>query len=341
LIFIKKYDKMKSDWRFAMLNADLKEFEVTSEFDKLVISGAIALPTGEVTGILQIVHGMCEHKERYYTFMDYLAGEGFITVIHDCRGHGKSICTEEDRGFLYKDGGIGYVADIEQIARTTKKAYPDTPYFMLGHSMGSLGARVFIKEYSTYLNGLIICGSPSYSRFSGFVRSIESAISKKLGSHYRSEKIAGIMQNVLNKPFLRENLPNAWICSDREVVENFNADPMCNFTFTLNGYEALLYLLRETYSKKGWEMENPHLPIRFLSGRDDPCMESEKKFFKSIKLLEQVGYENISHRLFDGMRHEILNEKNNTIVYKDIAKTLFSWIDRFHESLPQDDTPSE
>lgn len=72
-----------------MLNADLKEFEFTSSFDELVISAVIAVPAGNVCGVVQIVHGLNEHKERYYPFMDYLAEEGFITVIHDCRGHGK------------------------------------------------------------------------------------------------------------------------------------------------------------------------------------------------------------------------------------------------------------
>ena len=60
-------------------------------------------------------------------------------------------------------------------------------------------------------------------------------------------------------------------------------------------------------------------------------MLSEKKFFKAMGSLEKAGYESISHRFFDGMRHEVLNEKNAINVYKDIAKTLFSWIDRLHE----------
>jgi len=311
-----------------MLNADVKEFEFSSDFDGLIVSAMIAVPTGSVNGILQIVHGMCEYKERYLPFMDYLAEEGFITVIHDNRGHGKSICSEDDLGFLYKNGGKGFVQDIAQLTNIAKKNFPDIPYFMLGHSMGSLGVRTFIKEHDAQLDGLFVCGCPCFSRFSGFIRNIQSALSRKLGSHYRSEKIANIMEDMFNKPLVRENLPHSWICSDHEVVEKYNNDPHCNFIFTLNGYEALLYLIHETYSKKGWKVENPHLPVRFISGKNDPCMISEKKFFNAISLLEKVGYESISHRLFDGMRHEILNEKNNTIVYKDIAKTLFSWIDR-------------
>lgn len=311
-----------------MLNADVKEFEFSSAFDGLNIHAAIAVPSGECNGILQIVHGMCEHKERYLPFMDYLAEEGFITVIHDNRGHGKSICAEEDLGFLYRNGGQGFVEDIAQVTKIVREAYPDMPYFMLGHSMGSLGARIFIKEHDADINGLIVSGCPCFSRFSGFARAVQSALSQKLGSHFRSEKIYSTFEAAFNRNFSDENISNAWICSDREVVERFNEDPLCNFIFTLNGYEALLYLLKETYSKKGWRVENPLLPIRFLSGKDDPCMISERKFLNAIGMLEKVGYESVSHRLFDGMRHEILNEKNNSIVYKDIAKTLFSWIDR-------------
>lgn len=311
-----------------MLNADIKELDFDSEFDGLPISAVAAVPSGNINGIVQIVHGMCEYKERYFPFMDYLAGEGFITVIHDNRGHGKSICQPDDIGFMYKNGGKGFVADIAQLTGIAKKNFSGIPYFMFGHSMGSLGARCFIKEHDSELNGLILSGCPCFSRFSGFIRSIQSGLAKKLGSRYRSEKIDSCMNEMFNKKFARENLEHAWICSDREVVEKFNNDPMCSFIYTLNGYEGLLYLLKETYSKSGWKTENPHLPIRFVSGRDDPCMLTEKKFFKAMELLEKAGYESISHRLFDGMRHEIINEKNNVIVCKDIAKTLYSWIDR-------------
>lgn len=326
-----------------MLNADLKEFEFTSDFDGLIISAVIAVPSEQVNGVVQIVHGMNEHKERYYPFMDYLAGEGFITVIHDNRGHGKSLCNPDDLGFMFRNGGEGFISDIAQLNRIVKETYPQLPLFLIGHSMGSLGARCFLRENDEKINGLIVLGCPCYSRFSAPVRAIGSAASKKLGSRYRSEKIDEVTENFLNRNF-DHSLRHSWICSDKAIVEEFNADPLCNFKFTLNGYEALMYLFRKTYSKRGWQVKNPHLPIRFISGRDDPCMLSEKKFFNAVRLLEKIGYESTSHRLFDDMRHEVLNEKNKIIVMKDIAKTLFSWIDRFNtdpETLPADNEPAE
>lgn len=309
-----------------MLNADMKDLSFVSGHDGLNISAVMAVPPGDVYGVVQLIHGMNEYKDRYFDFMDYLAEQGFITVIHDNRGHGKSICSEDDLGFMFKDGGEGFVSDIAQLNSIIREKFPGLPCFMIGHSMGSLGARCFLKKHDSDINGLILIGSPSYSRFSAIVRAINSALVQGDTSRFRSEKVFEISEKIFNRSF--GSAPRSWVCSRKEVVEAFNADPLCNFRYTLNGYESLLYLLQQCYSKKDWELRNPGLPIRFISGRDDPVMISEEKFFKSMKKLEKAGYDRISHRLFDGMRHEVLNEKNNIVVYRDIAKTLFSWIDR-------------
>ena len=158
-----------------MLNADTREFQFTSDHDGLIVSAVIAAPSGNINGIVQIVHGMNEYKERYFPFMDYLAEEGFITVIHDNRGHGKSICTPDDLGFMFRAGGKGFVSDIAQLNAIVKQRFPDLPCFLIGHSMGSLGARCFLKEHDDQINGLIVLGCPCYSRFCGFVRSIDSS----------------------------------------------------------------------------------------------------------------------------------------------------------------------
>lgn len=313
-----------------MLNAALKEFDFTSGFDGLDISAVIAVPMDEPVGIVQIIHGMNEYKERYYDFIDYLAEQGFISVIHDSRGHGKSICTDDDLGFMFRNGGEAFVADIAQLNKLIHEQYPSLPYFMIGHSMGSLGARCFLKEHDSDINGLLLIGSPSYSRFTKFFRSIASAASDRKKGRFRSEKIYELSEKLFNKNFGGE--PHSWICSRKEVVDEFNSNPLSNFKYTLNGYGSLMYLFKETYSGSGWQVNSPQLPIRFISGKNDPVMLSEKKFFQAIEHLRKIGYESISHRFFDNMRHEILNEKNNIMVYRDIAKTLFSWIDRLNNN---------
>lgn len=315
-----------------MLYADIKKFQFASDHDGLEIHALTAVPSGNINGILQIVHGMCEYKERYLPFMDYLAQEGFITVIHDNRGHGQSVVSQEDLGFLYKDGDIGYVKDIKKLMKIVKEVYPSIPYFLLGHSMGSLGVRCFAKEHDDEIDGLFILGCPCYSYFSNFGIKVNKSLIRKNGSRFRSQSIAEAFEKNNNRNFQKENLKSAWISANKENVEKYISDPLCNYMYTLNGYDCLLKLLKSTYSKDGWEIKNPSLPIRFLSGKDDPLRVSDKKFFNAINMFENLGYDSVSHRLFDGMRHEILNESNNIIVYRDIAKSMYSWLDRINGS---------
>ena len=312
-----------------MLNADLKEFQLTSDFDELVISAVLAVPSGDINGIVQIVHGMNEHKERYYPFMDYLAEQGFITVIHDNRGHGGSIMEADDIGFMFRKGGEGFVSDIAQINKRIRAAYPNVPVFMAASGLGASGAKCFIKEHDDCIDGLVLLGSMYYSPLSPVTRVINSVASKRPGSRFRSEKIFDTVDDTLGKFF--EDPINSWRCSDADAVLAYNEDPLCNFKPTLNGYQEMLWIIRNSQSGAGWQMKNPKLPIRFISGKEDPAMVSEKKFMKLVSKLEKEGYDSISHRLFDGMRHDVLMEKNCINVYKDIAKTLFSWLDRWND----------
>ncbi|WP_295081173.1 alpha/beta fold hydrolase [Ruminococcus sp.] len=312
-----------------MLNADLKEFEFISDFDELVISAVLAVPSGEVNGIVQIVHGMNEHKERYYPFMDYLAEQGFITVIHDNRGHGKSIVEADDLGFMFRNGGEGFISDIAQFNKRIREAYPGVPVFMIAIGMGAAGARCFLKEHDSDLDGIVLLGTVCHSSFSPVARTISSVSAKRPGSRFRSEKIFNAVDDGFGQFF--EDPINSWRCSDADAVLAFNEDPLCNFKPTLNCYEELIWLVKQSCSSRGWKVTNTTLPIRFISGKEDPAMISEKKFMRSVNRLEKMGYESISHRLFDGMRHDVLMEKNSINVYKDIAKTLFSWLDRWND----------
>ena len=314
-----------------MLYANIREFKFLSEFDELEISAVNAIPLDTVHGVVQIVHGLCEHKEMYFPFMDYLAEQGFITVISDNRGHGQSICAPDDLGYMFQNGGEGLVSDLAQLNKFIKQAWNTIPVFIIAHGLGSVAARRFIAQPDTDINGLIISGCPCYSSFTSIVRCIDSVAAKKPGSRFRSDKICGVVESCLGASF-DDEVPNSWRCSDPDVVERFNGDPLCSFKPTMNCYEELLGLTRRAYSKTESTSADLSLPIRFLSGKDDPCMLSEKKFFKNIKLLEKNGCESISHRLFDGMRHDIIFEKNNAVVWKDIAKTLFSWVDRYNDS---------
>lgn len=40
------------------------------------------------------------------------------------------------------------------------------------------------------------------------------------------------------------------------------------------------------------------------------------------KKLRKIGYKNVKNKLYDGLRHEILNEENKEEIYGDILKFI-------------------
>ena len=126
------------------------------------------------------------------------------------------------------------------------------------------------------------------------------------------------------KRFANEGIPHSWVNSDLEAVKAYNADPLCSYLFTLNGFENLVRLTILTYTDKGYAMKNPTLPIRFYSGADDPCAINEEAFNKAVDLLKKQGYTDVSGKLYAGMRHEILNEPEHQIVFEEILEFIES-----------------
>ncbi len=295
-----------------------QEFRITSNHDSLDLGVSLFIPE-HPQAILQIVHGMAEHRFRYYDFMEFCAAQGFVIIIHDHRGHGDSVKSSQDLGYFYEHGVDGVVADVHQITEYIKSQYPGLPLTLLGHSMGSLIARCYAKQYDYELNRLIICGSPSKNLAARAGRALVRAIKLFRGDRYRSRLVSNLFNRNFSKRFPNEGSENSWIVSDPAVVAAYDADPKSGFNFTLNGYEALLSLSLETYRKKGWQLQNPTLPILFIAGSDDPCIISHRDFAKAVNFMRKVGYTDVRSRLYPGMRHEILNEIGKQDVWQDVV----------------------
>lgn len=300
-----------------------EEFTIKSTHDGLDLGVSLRVPK-EPRGILQLVHGMAEHRERYHDFMDYCAEHGFIVLIHDHRGHGASVESESDYGYFGENGLEGIISDVHQMTEYLKKRFPGLPLILFGHSMGSLIVRCYVQEYDADIEGLIVCGSPSKRVGSGAGKLVAEVLQLFRGDHHRSNFINRLAFGGYNKRFTDIASPNSWIVSDPAVVEAYDADSRDGFVFTLNGFVVLFGLIQRAYRKKGWKMQNPALPIFFIAGADDPCIISRQDFLKAVNFMRERGYKNIQHRLYPGMRHEILNEIGKEAVWSDII----SWIDQ-------------
>lgn len=292
--------------------------KINSECDGLPLDVTIIEPTNEPRGIVQISHGMAEHKERYYNFMNFLADNGYITIIHDHRGHGKSIYKKNDVGNFYTEDINYIVDDLYQISKYAKERYPNLELILFSHSMGTLVSRNYIKKYDNYIDKLILCGPPTKNSRVGFGIFL-TKLSKTFNKNKPNKFINKLIFNSYNKNY---KLPNEWICSNIQTVKNYNNDDMCGFIFTTNGFINLFQLQKGAYQISNWDIKNKDLPIFIIAGKDDPVIQNENKFNNLIKFLKNVGYSKIESKLYEGKRHELLNEQNSEKIYKDILSFI-------------------
>ena len=299
----------------------VKTFTFQSNYDQLTIAGLCVFPAQPIIGVIQFVHGMAEHKERYLDVMQYFANKGYLCVIHDHRGHGESILSKSDFGYCYDSDGSALINDTHQLTMLVKEVFPFVPFLLFGHSMGSLIVRAYTKRYDKDIDGLIVSGSPSNNKATDAGKKVVKVLERIHGDHYRSKTVDQMIFGGYSKGFEKTS-KFSWLCSDQEVVRAYDEDPLCGFTFTLNGFENLLSLVSMTYDKKGWARKHLDLPVLFIAGADDPCIQSKEKFDQAALCMHEIGYHNLTARLYPGLRHEILNESKKIDVYNDV----FTWI---------------
>ena len=292
-------------------------FTLDSAYDGLHLSLAMSQPEKEPDAVLQLAHGMCGCKERYLPFMEYMAEHGVACVACDHRGHGGSVKSDEDLGYMYKGGYTALVEDMKLVSDWAAREFPGHPLVLLGHSMGSMAARVYAKKYDYCLSGMVLCGSPGYEPLAKAVMLLTGFVSLFREGRLRPSFLQDMTSSRYNKGFESDG-PLGWVCSDPDVRREMMSNPKTNFKFTANGMHNLLGMMVDAYSDDGWLMANPDLPVAFLSGEDDACMKGERGLHYAAALMYALGYHNVTAALFADMRHEILNEKEKQIVWDDI-----------------------
>ena len=280
-------------------------------------------PEGEVKAVLQMCHGMVEYIDRYDEFAQYLCGQGFYVVGNDHLGHGKSIQSKAEYGFFHeKYGNACVLSDIHTLRQRTMKKYPEIPYFMLGHSMGSILLRQYIQTYGTGLAGALLIGvvaeQPEISL--RFGQCLCRVIALVRGWHYRSRFITEVS---FGKPYAQfdktgEDVSRNWLSKNEESVRAYYQDPRCTFVFTLNGYFGLFSTIHYVSCMKHVRKIRKDLPVLFLSGADDPVGNFGEGVKKAYAQYRQAGIQDVKLKLYQDDRHEILQETDREKVFADI-----------------------
>lgn len=268
--------------------------------------------------IVQVIHGMSEHKMRYDYFAKSLVSAGYSVVISDMRGHGKSINSKKDLGFFSDKKGHKLLIDDQlTINQALHKKFPDKPIYMFAHSMGTLIARNYIQAYDHTINKLVLSGAPYYVKgvkLASTLSRIITYLSKTRGHN-------ALIQSFANATTSKnQNAPNDWLSYNQENISAYNRDTLCGFPFTNAGYIALYELVYGLHRYKNYQCENPNLDILFLSGVDDPITGGLSGLTDSIDTLKKVGYTHIENKIYPQMKHEILQETEKDQVIADILR---------------------
>lgn len=296
-----------------------KEFFYPSKDGMTQIHAIEWIPEGEVTAVLQICHGMVEYIDRYHDFAEFLASNGVYVIGHDHLGHGQSITSEEKLGYFHHTNGNDVVvSDIHSLRKITEEKYPNIPYYIMGHSMGSFLVRQYLGTYSEGIAGAVIMGTgdqPTPIVQGGML--ICKIIAAFKGWEHRSNFVNNLAVGGYEKKMGLE-----WLSKNVENQEKYLADPLCGYMFTLNAYYNMfkgLYLMNQ-YEKAAKALKS--LPMLFVSGAEDPVGGFGKGVEKVAGNYRKKGYENIRVKLYQDDTHEILNELDREVVYQDILSFL-------------------
>ena len=275
-------------------------------------------------GVVQVIHGMAEHVERYDALARLFASRGFVVCGDDHAGHGAS-CDPDGYGCLPARGGAeALVADEHTLRRlVTERMGSDAPYLLLGHSLGSYIARVYLAEHGEGLSGVVLSGTgtlPVAVSWAG--HALARLICAVRGEKYRSKLLDGMGVGAYARA-----VPGPsgceWLSHNEKNVATYVADPRCGFMFSAGGYAAVTKLTARACSL-AWARRAPHdVPLLFVSGAEDPVGDNGRGVRAAAELARRAGQRHVDVHIYEGMRHEIFNEDDGGRVMADVL----SWVE--------------
>lgn len=281
------------------------------------------MPQSEPKAVLQIVHGIAEFVERYDDFANYLTSLGYIVVAEDHMGHGQSIGEDGIRGYFH-GGWFNAVADTYQLMTDTMAQFPQLPFVLFGHSMGSFMARTILARYpDSGISAAIICGTGWQPRAAlpALIKVVEG-ICKKTGEEMPNEQLQKMVFGGYNKKIHNPRTGNDWLTRDESIVDAYNAHPLCGFTPACGLLRDMMKGIHYIEQQKNMAKMKKHLPVLFIAGEEDPVGPYGKGVERAAKEFKKAGMVNVTVKLYPDCRHEILNELNKDEVYRDISNWL-------------------
>jgi alpha-beta hydrolase superfamily lysophospholipase len=271
--------------------------------------------------IVQIVHGMAEYIDRYDDFAKFLNSKGYVVIGDDHRGHGQTE-GEKNLGVATKTCFDDTIKDLEMVSDIALAKYK-LPLFVIGHSYGSFLTQRYIQLYSEKIEGAILSGSAWMG--SGLVKmgKLIANIQGALIDHNKPAKLIAKMSfGAFSNPFTDTDMENRWLSRDPALVKKYNEDKYCGYVMSVGFQVSFMRSVTKLYVKEGLDSIRKDLPLMLASGALDPVGGAGKLVTKLYEVYQSIGMKDISIKLYEDARHEILNETNKQEVYSDFLAFL-------------------
>ncbi len=271
--------------------------------------------------IVQIVHGMAEHRKRYTHFARFLVDAGFAVYAEDHRGHGDTAGTLNTAGyFAESDGWTVVLNDIHQLSHIAVSEHPGLPLFLFGHSMGSTIARDYIASWGRELAGCVLSGTmgnPGPALNVGIWLAKRQIVSK--GAKSQSFRLDRMTFGSYNSRFKPASTKFDWLSRDDREVANYIADPYCGAVFTAGFFLDFFTGIKKIFTRESIESIPAELPVLLISGQSDPVGSFGRGPRQVARSYEHAGIRDVTLKLYPEGRHEMLHELNKAEVSADIA----------------------
>jgi len=258
---------------------------------------------GNTSAVLQVAHGMGEHALRYLAPLQTLRERGVAIYANDHRGHG---LTAQVLGDFGPGGFAAVVDDMARLSELARCEHPGKKLILLGHSMGSFAAQIYLLTHSGLIDGVVLSGSAALD----------------LLPMPQDPNVSAL--GAFNAPFEPARTPFDWLSRDPHEVDKYIADPLCGFSMNAASMQSIFSAAAPLFAPGALSRIRSDLPIYVFSGDKDPVNGGLAWLKPLVERYRAAGIKNVTHDFYADGRHEMLNETNRA----EVVAKLGAWIAR-------------
>lgn len=267
-------------------------------------------------GNMQILHGMAEHMGRYIQVAEYFNQQGYHVLLHNHEGHGN--VDQDEKGHF--DSIQSLVDESYEIFTTFEDT--NVPNVLLGHSMGSIIARVYLKEYPNAFQAVILSGTGYYDQQMNMGRNALKSLLLINKPKKKIKQINQLMVDTYNRQFKPKRTESDWLALNEATVDAFVNDPLCGFDMSLGALYEISTAMKQTQKTKYIKQYPSHVPMLLVSGANDPFSNNGKGLNKYAMKLKFGNMDSVTIQLYENARHEVMFEANQ----KDVLQNINRWL---------------